>query len=1186
MINRRFIIKKKLGQGRSAVYLCEDLEQAGKNVALKILHAYSSEEEKKAFKDEFQMLQKLDHPSIIQAYERGTILEVTETEPISIGSKYLAMEYFDGKELLDYLIKNESSLKEIIAQICSVLFYLHQSNYIYYDLKLENILVNEINGKPVLKLIDLGFARSHINQTDDVITGTAEYLAPEILKKEPHDHRIDLYSFGILLYHLIYEKFPFDSKDQLEIYKEQIEKEFYFPETKYSAELINVVKKLLRKNPEERYFTSIQILYDLNIQITEQLFRDWVPIQVFSDRTDILNVVNRYVSTPPSGEVIIIRGFERAGKTAVSREIYSRYENVVQLPNDRTKSGFPLIKFFLNKLIYNELIFEKLSSDTIDLVNKIINNQSEDLTNDLKLVVNKITSLNRFILLLDDFNLYDSFSLEVFKEIFPVFQVNGCNIILTEKSDLDYVTGFINNSVHLDLTSFTTVQIDELLEKTYAGFFPINDVRQLIMKHADFLPGNVMEFLRDLVLLKIIRFDYDGIKVVSDESSETILVNLYEEVYNIRFKSLNEDELKISSILSSFENIPDNKILVQLTGCSEEKFSGIIEDLKRKHILQSQSQAGLNFSSDGLKNFVYSQIPNKRKHHENIAETIKQYFPQFSKVELARQYQICERYDNSFLLLMREVEDAEKISALKYSRSILEQILKLPLKPKQIFDVKLKLSSLYDTLNDFQQTYSTASDLLKENLADQVKSDLLLMQGNALIRIGEIQKGMDILKSLLPIIKDDKKKLKLMLNIAGAELDANNFESASLMCHDIIKNPSASYEILGDAYNLLGIVLFHFKNDIDSALDYFKQCLNSYKTASSLQRVAAAEINIGNIFNIRGNYDDAEKHWNHSLEITQSTGNLYQQGKVSLNLGGFYFHNLNLDKSVENYNKAKIIFNSLGDQADYGLTETNLGEIYLFLCEYQTAIAYLNSARDVFHKIQNYIEEAEVLFLIGKVNYKMGNYKFLAENITELINISELIDNPARINLHISFLTSFHEIGIQKKADDHNLKKIAEEYLKQEERINYFEAIILQAKYFLHAGESKKALDLLLDVNFTNVSKTNAYLEAEKLFLTGMIANSSSEFDLKNPAFYFQEALKKIEDLHVTELTWQIFFEMTTYYANRGNLSKAKEYAHYGRSLLNYFGEKFNDERIKEFFFSSAHRKIAWEKFTEIINFD
>ena len=664
MINRRFLIRKKLGQGRSVVYLCEDLEQTGKNVAIKILSANSSEEEKNVFKDEFQTIQKLDHPNIIQAYERGTVVEVTENESISVGSKYLVMEYFNGNELLSYPINNEVALKEIVTQICSILFYLHQSKYIYYDLKLENILVNEVNEKPFIKLIDLGFARPYTNKNDNVITGTAEYLAPEILKKEFHDHRVDLYSLGILLYRLIYKKFPFDSHDQLEIYKAHIEKEFTFSETNYSVELINVVKKLLNKNPEGRYFNSIQILYDLKIPIAEELSRDWVPIKAFSNRIDILNIVNRYVSAPSLGEIIIIKGFEKSGKSAVSSELYSRYENLILLNNDRTKTGTQLIRFFLNKLIFNKFVFPKLSAETLELAEKIFNNRTENLVSDLKLVINKVTQLSRIILLLDDFNFYDNFALEIFKEIFPIFQVNGCNIILTEKSDLDYVTGFINNSVELNLSSFTADQTDELLEKTYAEFFPIKEVRHLIMLYADLLPGNIIEFLKDIVLLKIIQFDYDRITVISEESADILLRNLHEEIYNIRYKSLTTEEIEFSGLLSSFEIVPEKKDLLQLTKLTEEGFTKIVKDLQYKHIFQSQSQSGMIFSSDGIKNFIYSQISDKKKHHEKIAKTIQQKIPQFNKVELSRHYQLCEQHDESYTLLLIEAEEAEKISAL------------------------------------------------------------------------------------------------------------------------------------------------------------------------------------------------------------------------------------------------------------------------------------------------------------------------------------------------------------------------------------------------------------------------------------------------------------------------------------------------------------------------------------------
>jgi serine/threonine protein kinase len=1185
MINRRYSVKKKLGQGRSSVYLCEDSEQAEKSFAVKILAPNSSAEEQEIFKDEFQTIQNLDHPNIIQAYERGTVVELSEHEPISVGSKYLVMEYFNGNELLSYRADDENSLQEFITQICSVLFYLHQSNYIYYDLKPENILVSEIAGKPIIKLIDLGFARSRAKANSHV-TGTAEYLAPEILKKESHDHRVDLYSLGILLYRLIYKKFPFRSQDQLEIYKEHIENEFEFPKTKFSTGLINVVKKLLSKNPEERYFYSVQVLYDLNIPISEDIYQNWVPVKVFSNRTDILNIVNRYVTTPSLGEAIVIRGFEKSGKSAVSRELYSRYENFIYLGNDRTKSGTQLVKFFLNKLLFNDFIFSKLPDETLELAERIFSNKSANLISDLKLIVNKVSQLSKFILLLDDFNLYDNFALEIFKEIFPVFQVNGCNIILTEKSDLDYVTGFISNIIELNLSSFTTAQTDELLEKTYSDFFPLKEVRQLVMQHADFLPGNIIEFLKDIVLLKIIRFEYGGIKVLSDEHSDKILKNLFQEIYNIRYKSLTEEEIKVSALLSSFEIYPEKSNLVQISNLSEKKFTQIVKELQNKHIFQSQSQTGLDFSSDGIKNFIYSQIPDKKKHHEKIAKTIQHKFPQFSKVELARQFEICEDFDKSYSLLLNEVEDSEKISALKYARNILEKLLKLPLEKKKELELKYKLCSCYDTLNDFNQTHLLTSELQKEELEEEKKNDLMILNGNSLIRMGEIEQGMEILKSKLPLIKDEKKKIKLMINIAGAELDINNYDNTSKICQNVISNSSASNENKGDAFNLLGLINIHQKNDFDSALLEFEKCLEEYTVANLNHRIAAVEINIGNICNIIQDFANVEKHWNRSLEISSSLGNLYYEAQVLMNFGIYNFNKQLFEQSVNNYKRAALIFNTLGDKLGYARSEANLGEVYLFTCEYQNAITSLENARDMFHKLQNYLDGAESLFLLVKVYSKIGDFYYFHKVVEELENLGTMKDAPERIKTHLDFFKNILRLEHNEDIEVDSLHQAANTYLAQEERLNYFEAIALLVNYHLLKDESLKAFDLLSDKNFAEICSSNIYLEIEKLYLIGKTASANPALYPESSIFYLSEALNLISDIYVNETSCKILLELSVYYFERGNSTKAKEYASYGRALLSFMADQFKDERSKDLYSNSSYRKFAWEKFTEILAVD
>ena len=225
MINDRFEIIKKLGSGRSQVFLCVNRGNSNKEIAIKVLSNFGDADDLKSFRNEFNILKKTDHPNIIKAIEYGTVLESSYGE-IPISSKFFTMEYFPGKNLLSVDDYSESALTEIIIQISSLLYYLHQSNYIYYDLKPENILIKWEDQKPVIKIIDFGLARYVPEITGNNISGTAEYIAPEILRRAAHDHRADLYSFGMLLYRLIYRKFPFNNLNEIDIYKSHIEDEY------------------------------------------------------------------------------------------------------------------------------------------------------------------------------------------------------------------------------------------------------------------------------------------------------------------------------------------------------------------------------------------------------------------------------------------------------------------------------------------------------------------------------------------------------------------------------------------------------------------------------------------------------------------------------------------------------------------------------------------------------------------------------------------------------------------------------------------------------------------------------------------------------------------------------------------------------------------------------------------------
>ncbi|XP_044031561.1 serine/threonine-protein kinase Sgk3 isoform X4 [Siniperca chuatsi] len=155
----------------------------------------------------------------------------------SFGKVFLAKRRHDGKyyavkvlqkkvilnrkELFFHLQKErtfpEPRAKFYIAEMASALGYLHSLNIVYRDLKPENILLDH---EGHIILTDFGLCKEGISQTDTTTTfcGTPEYLAPEVLRKQPYDNTVDWWCLGSVLYEMLFGLPPFYSRDTHEMY--------------------------------------------------------------------------------------------------------------------------------------------------------------------------------------------------------------------------------------------------------------------------------------------------------------------------------------------------------------------------------------------------------------------------------------------------------------------------------------------------------------------------------------------------------------------------------------------------------------------------------------------------------------------------------------------------------------------------------------------------------------------------------------------------------------------------------------------------------------------------------------------------------------------------------------------------------------------------------------------------------
>ena len=258
----KYKVTNKIGEGSyGAVYLAFNLYTKQKVAIKRIVKNKENEIDELELKNEINILKKLDHPNILK------IIEFYSSEH----SYYIITDYCANGELYDQIKYkyNENQLAVLFYQVLSGIAYLHTNNIVHRDLKLENILITEIETNKKtndryfwIKIIDFGTAKFFDkNKKEKSVVGSSYYIAPEVLKKS-YNEKCDTWSIGVILYMLIVGRAPFDGSDDEEIIN-NIKKGKYNSQHKKllesSEEVQDLVKNLLQIDVKKR-FSAIEAL--------------------------------------------------------------------------------------------------------------------------------------------------------------------------------------------------------------------------------------------------------------------------------------------------------------------------------------------------------------------------------------------------------------------------------------------------------------------------------------------------------------------------------------------------------------------------------------------------------------------------------------------------------------------------------------------------------------------------------------------------------------------------------------------------------------------------------------------------------------------------------------------------------------------------------------------------------------
>lgn len=1168
MINKRYKIIRRIGEGRSKVFLCEDIFYSDEKFAIKILSNKCDNDEKESFRNEYFLLRRFDHPNIIAPYATGTISKLSQEykrHGIEKNDLFLVTEYFEGNELSNFEWGNdEATLKKIIKEIGVTLYYLHNSNYIYFDLKPENILIRKDEKNIQIKFIDFGFTTYAAGMIDTTHRGTPQYIAPEILKKSPVDFRVDLYSFGVLIYQLIYNKLPFDRKTALEYYKAHLEEKVTFGKTKYPPALMNAVKKLLSKEPADRYYSVLSFFGSAEISLTQEDKIKFNPSLQIVKTPDTWEKIEDYLdNSEPAGEILMIVGREGAGKTTILQQLEEKYPESILITNQSSVSQFNFWSRFVTQILYNVSVYKEIDHSIIQYIENHLNSSDPNFISELKSILGKISSNSRFVLLIDDVHLLDDFSLEILNQVMPILQANLVHVIIAGEKPGEEIGLKLNNVIVQRTESLSENQISSLMNESFSQFGDRDLLIELICKYTDLFPLNIKSFISDLIRNEILEFVHEGPVIFLDDEQEKGLSKLSEQNIVHLISDLSEEENNIVQIVSLFESAVNEKLLLNLfPECSTNQLSEYITELRNKGVFARKSiSIAIKFNSEAIKKYCYNKISDRKTLHKYVADKLK-YYPEIDSVEIANHYEHAEEFEESYRILEKEIKKAESLSAYDFEKSLLEKCLTYPLDKHENFRIKVQLADVNLRIGNLQESLHIAEKIQEGNSAEGYENRLNFIKAKSLAGLGEYKKSLAIYLREEKKCKSHDEKLQILSEVAGIHLDLNQYENAKRISSQIIEDKSATSSLLGKSYNLLGLIDYYSSPDLKLALDYFQKALKFYEKDKDLMQVAGMEVNISNILYMQGEREKALKHWSKALQINKSVGNIEQEANNLMNLGIYYFDEFNVEKALENYKRAYNIFISVGNKLGAGLALSNLAESYLEICEYDAAYRSALHAEEIFKDLQNSDEQFEVQFILGKIYFRLN----LTDDLAKLlVKLEEIYGDKIGKRSKISYLKVANSL-LDKDTSSVSEPKIINEFydLLVQEKDSRLAAYIsaYYVENLIERGSYKDAKDELEKLVNNKSYSSHILLSAWFKYLSGILLEE--ENSETSGIHLIQEAFTNLQNQSINEVTLKILVYLNNYYFGRGNKSISEKYRAYIEEFFDYILTQTETNKIKK----------------------
>lgn len=650
VLANRYKVIRKLGEGgMGAVYQVEDTLN-NNIVAFKILSKQIAEspETLLQFKHEFRVMNKLKHPNTVNVFDYGLMPDK---------SPYLTMEVVPGHELADLKNIDFKEIARILTQLCQALSFIHSRLLVHCDIKPQNIRIKDDGN---VKVMDFGLMNQLGLRSNGQITGTVDYLPPEMPTGGIINESSDLYSVGVVAYEMVTGKLPFIGESVLEVIRAHINTPVVPPSDinpDIPPQLESIILKLLEKNQSERYKNASEVIADLVELSGEEIVNESIEQKTSYLSSSVLVGRDKELKSLESaltlvnknhGKSVFIGAPAGVGKSRLVQE----FKLQVQLAEHPFLTGHcfeqgmsaykPMADAFKQILpLTTKEELEKYGNVLVKILPELKEKGYEPLANldgiaeKLRLFdtitawLSEVSHRETLVIFIDDLHWIDQASVDL---------LNTC-IRDLRKSRIMFTGTFRDDEVPVGHPMWQTVE-EELTSLIKLEPFTIEDIRDLIKamlgsielklefieKVKNATGGNaffISEVMRYLVEEDILQIKFGTWHLPGDYSSWELPTSI-EATVNRRLNSLSSKAMELIRLAAVAGRKLRLSLFKAVSGWEEEEIFSAIDELIERQFLNRLEHEYL-FPHDRVRETLYDSLEETQRKdlHQKVAETIE-----------------------------------------------------------------------------------------------------------------------------------------------------------------------------------------------------------------------------------------------------------------------------------------------------------------------------------------------------------------------------------------------------------------------------------------------------------------------------------------------------------------------------------------------------------------------------------